>query len=215
MALAADERATGAEYTGPWDARQVTYLDRLTAEAGYQPGEWEQARLEEARGRVQARAELSCPACGCRHGQPCTAYPRCDAERTGEGTWRYRCGCATRTGPTPPSSSPPGTAETTAPDDLPGDLEDLYGALEDLLIAVDPTTSAGAHLPPELDEAIEDTATAFRSLYDGQRGDQPPMQLLTAAWDLHTAALPHETSWTPQLRDAFTALAKCTETEGQ
>jgi hypothetical protein len=41
MALAADERAAGGQggFAGRWEARQVAYLERLIAEAGYEPGE--------------------------------------------------------------------------------------------------------------------------------------------------------------------------------
>jgi hypothetical protein len=84
MALASDERTAGrqGDFAGRWDARQV-------AEAGYEPGEWEQARLEEARACVAARPGMSCPACGCRSGKTCGqwirldsgGYASCDAER--------------------------------------------------------------------------------------------------------------------------------------
>ena len=96
MALAVDERlADGGEFGNPeWGRRQVAYLDRLISEAGYEPGEWEQAQLDEARARVAARDELSCQACGCRFAKSCeSVYPRCDVEQDRTGAWSYRCAC--------------------------------------------------------------------------------------------------------------------------
>lgn len=197
MALAADERAAGAEYTGVWGDRQVAYLDRLVSEAGYGPGEWEQARLAEARARVQARAELSCTDCGCRHTRRCAeSYSRCDAEPAGDGTWRYRC--HGRHDPGPAAACDDGRTRE--------DTDELYEALEDLLIAVDPSTSAGQELPEALDAAITDAAAVFGAAYNYQSGSEDPGELLAAARDLRAAALPHEAEWTPQLRDALARL---------
>jgi ParB/RepB/Spo0J family partition protein len=198
MALAADEQTAGAEYAGVWGDRQIAYLDRLVSEAGYQPGEREQARLAEARARVQARAELSCPDCGCRYTRRCAeSYSRCDAEPAGDGTWRYRCH----------DRKPASAAPAAGDDDRTGeDTDELDEALEDLLIAVDPSTSAGQELPEALDAAITDAAAAFGAAYNYQSGSEDPGELLAAARDLRAAALPHEAEWTPPLRDALARL---------
>lgn len=90
MALAADEQHAAAAYH-EWGAREIAYLDQLISGTGYQPAEWEADKLAEAHARIQARAELSCPACGCRHDAPCAgAYPPCDAGQE-QGGWAYRC----------------------------------------------------------------------------------------------------------------------------
>jgi ParB/RepB/Spo0J family partition protein len=203
MALAADESATGAEYGGPWAGRQAAYIDRLIAEVGYQPTGWEARRLKEARARAGARDRLSCPACGCRASQPCPgSYPRCDAEPGPGGTWRYRC------------ASHPATAASasTHAGDV-GDVEDVdgdevYDALEDLLIATDPSTAAGTRLDGTAAEAIEDSRRRFSELYAGQPGNQDPGPLLAAARELLAAASPHEDTWTPELRDACARLGR-------
>jgi hypothetical protein len=96
--LAGDERAIAniGQVSEKWATRQVSYLDRLIHEAGHQPGMWEQAQLDEARGRVTARSGLSCPECGCRYDRKCGKYScdqaarrhrSCDAEPAPEGTW--------------------------------------------------------------------------------------------------------------------------------
>lgn len=202
MALAADEQATGAEYGGEWAGRQIGYLGRLATEAGYEPTEWEQGRLEEARGRVRARAELSCPHCGCTHAAPCPdTWPRCGVQldSDGDGGWRYKCGRH--------DSGAAAAAEETA--------DVLAEALEDLLIATDPTTAAGALLPSHLADAIEAQRQAYAAVWDGWAGDEPPGPLLDAARGLAAAARPHEGDWTPQLRDALAALAEATGAGGR
>jgi len=63
--------------------------------------------------------------------------------------------------------------------------EDLAEALEDLLIATDPSTIAGSQLPGDLADAIEGERQAFAALWNGWAGEQ----LLAAARDVHAAAL--------------------------
>ena len=202
MALAADEQATAAacgQYGGAWAGREIAYLERLTAEAGYEPTGWEQERLAEARGRVQARATLSCPSADARPATPCAGgYPRCDVDAGGDG-WRYRCGGK--------HAAAAGEGEGS---------EDLAEALEDLLIATDPSTIAGSQLPGDLADAIEGERQAFAALWNGWAGDQPPgEQLLAAARDVHAAALDLEADWTPELRAALTAVIEATGTGEQ
>jgi ParB/RepB/Spo0J family partition protein len=301
MSLAADEQATGNDYSGQWADRQIGYLGRLVAEAGYQPTEWETSKLTEARARVHARATLSCPDCGCTYARPCGAssWDRCDAEPAAGGTWRYRCkakhpgsdGAVHEAWNSLLLALEPAAAGARLPDELaaaiepsrasisdrlyeaePGDMptselleaaravhaaalphaeiwteklraaftalglsggdvkpaadsaedpagrpgaDDLYDALEDLLIAVDPTTVAGNELPDGLAGAIEDARVRFTKLYDRQAGDQPAHELIAAASALHQAALPHEQNWTPQLRAALGKFAAAASRYGQ
>jgi ParB/RepB/Spo0J family partition protein len=215
MALASDERPAGGQggFAGRWDSRQVAYVDRLIAEGGYEPGEWEQGRLEEARSRVAARPGMSCSVCGCRPGKTCNqwirlpggGYAKCDAEPAEDGSWAYRCACGGK----------PAAGEDPAGEDESDAREDLYEALESLLIAVDPSTPAGQELPADIDEAINDAAAEFGSWWEAQAGDHAPApEMLAAAQDLH-AALPLEADWSPQLRAAFFALAGCGVIAGQ
>lgn len=217
MALAADERATGGagEFADRWGARQVAYLDRLIAEVGYEPGEWEQARLEEARGRLAARTRLSCPVCGCRPGKTCgqwirlaDGYGKCDAEQAADGSWCYRCAC----GGSQPATGPEPDPSPEDSEDGAGDRDVLFDALEDLVIAIDPSTSAGAELPESLANAIADARERFSELYTEQAGDEPPDELIAAARDVRKAAAAHgHESWTQQLRQALEQLdlAEC------
>src|SRR5262249_14793827 len=154
LALASDEQATGGEYTPPWGRRQVHYLERLTAEAGYQPSEWEQAQLAGARERVRARDELSCPRCGCRYDQHHETYGGCDVDRAGDGSWQFRCTC--------PAPAPAGM-----------DADDVYDALEDLVAVIDTAGAITARLPAAAQDAIEEPFEAFSELWADQAGDGP------------------------------------------
>ena len=157
MALAVDERlADGGEFGNPeWGRRQVAYLDRLISETGYEPGSGSR------RGWTRP-GPGSLPATSCR-ARPAAAsslkscesvYPRCDVEQDPTGAWSYRCACKGKPGP-----------EADGPD-----ADDVYDALEDLLIAISPSTSAGARLPEALREAIKDHERVFAELHSAQAG---------------------------------------------
>ena len=212
MALAGDERAAagGGDFAGRWDTRQVAYLDRLIDEAGYEPGERERARLDEARARIAARPGMSCPACGCRPGKTCGewirlpsgGYAKCDAEPGDDGTWAYRCACGGR----PPEPSP--AEDSAGQGDTDADRDALFDALEDLVIAVEPAGGPAAQLPAAFDKAAGDAVAAYVDAWDSQSGRDDPAGLLEAARSVHASALPVEEAWTPELRGAFAALAR-------
>ena len=87
-ALAADELHVRARYH-PWGDRHAAHLARLAAATGYQPGGWEQERLEEARRAAGARGSLSCPQCGCSSAdQPADCDVRFDRDA---GKPVYQC----------------------------------------------------------------------------------------------------------------------------
>jgi ParB/RepB/Spo0J family partition protein len=200
-ALAADEVA--ARYRqGTWGTRQAAHLERLTAQAGYQPGGWEQARASEAGQAAAARGTLACPDCGCTAAPSpagCEVRFDRDAGRPVQAcAWdcrQHRAAAQTRSA----------AAGGRRADGEPGS-DELYEALEDLLIATDPSTAAGSRLPA-LAAAIEDTRITFGDLYQDLAGDQPPGEVIAAAVALRAAAKPHEADWTPELRAAFDAVA--------
>jgi ParB/RepB/Spo0J family partition protein len=198
MALAADERAAGSagDYSTPWDGRQVAYLERLADEAGYQPGEWEQARLDEARGRIRARAELSCPDCGCRYNRRCKeGYGRCDVEAADDGTWGYRCRCA-------PAGDDRPAGEEEARDDL-------FDAVEALAFVLDRAGTVAEEMSDALAAAVEEPADALAEAFAQQAGDGDTSELLQAVRAVHAAALPCEPDWPDRLQAAFAELAAC------
>jgi ParB/RepB/Spo0J family partition protein len=198
-ALAADEVA--ARYRrDTWGPRQAAHLERLTARAGYQPGEWEQARAGEARQAAAARGTVACPDCGCT----ATAGPSgCDV-RYDRDAGRPVQACAWNC----PRHRAAREAATAAGQPGPGqDPDAVFDALADLFTATDPTTAAGSRLPAGLADAVQDARATFADLYEQLEGDQPPGAAVTAALALRGAARPFETDWTPELRDAFTALA--------
>ncbi|MGH3155129.1 MAG: hypothetical protein ACRDNF_00925, partial [Streptosporangiaceae bacterium] len=145
------------------------------------------------------------PACGCRASQPCPgSYPRCDAEPGPGGTWRYRCASH-------PATAASASSNTDADDVEDVDDDEVYDALEDLLIATDPSTAAGARLDGTAAEAIENARRRFSELYASQGGNQDPGPLLAAARELLAAAGPHEDTWTPELRAACARLSPAGE----
>jgi hypothetical protein len=197
MALAAEERATDGSQFGvtQWGRRQVLYLDRLISEAGYEPGAWEQAKLDEARARVEARTELSCPACGCRYAQSCASvYPRCDVEQDGGGAWSYRCACAKK------SRQDPAAGDGA-------DADDVYDALEDLVAVAGPAGAIAARLPAAAQDAIEAPLEAFSALWAGQSGDGPTGRLLAAAVAVIEAAEPWRKDWPGPLAEVAERIA--------
>ncbi|HMH91890.1 MAG TPA: hypothetical protein VK586_12510 [Streptosporangiaceae bacterium] len=158
-------------------------------------------RSASPRPAAASRPAPPCPApsADARPATPCAGgYPRCDVDAGGDG-WRYRCGGK--------HAAAAGEGEGS---------EDLAEALEDLLIATDPSTIAGSQLPGDLADAIEGERQAFAALWNGWAGDQPPgEQLLAAARDVHAAALDLEADWTPELRAALTAVIEATGTGEQ
>jgi ParB/RepB/Spo0J family partition protein len=203
MALAAEERAADGSQFGvtQWGRRQVLYLDRLISEAGYEPGEWEQAQLAEARARVQARDELSCPACGCRDAQSCAGvWPRCDVEPDGVGAWSYRCACTRKA-----------RQEPAAGDGA--DADDVYDALEDLVAVAGPAGSIAARLPAAAQDAIEIPLEAFSELWADQTGDGSTDKLLAAAGAVVDAAEPWRKDWPPQLAEVADRLDAATRSQ--
>ncbi len=201
-ALAADEVA--ARYRrDTWGPRQAAHLERLAARAGYQPGEWEQARAGEARQAAAARGTVACPDCGCTTAAGpagCDVRYDRDAGRPAQAC-DWNC---------PQHRAARAAADAADAADRAGPGEDpdaVFEVLEDLSIATDPAAAAGSRLPAGLADAIEDTRAAFAGLYDQLAGDQPPGEAVTAALALRDAAQPFEADWTPGLRDAFTALA--------
>lgn len=80
------------------------------------------------------------------------------------------------------------------------DREALYEALDDLMAATDPASSAAQDLAAEIDSAINDAATEFGSWLNVQAGNEPPApELLAAVQAMHAAALSLQVDWTPQL----------------
>jgi ParB family chromosome partitioning protein len=210
MALAGDERATattgqGGQTNEKWAGRQVAYLDRLINEAGYQPGEWEQAQLAEARVRVAARGELSCPACGCRHGRPCgkygydqaaSRYLSCDAEPGEDGTWSYYCNCVQAAG-----QDDEARADIEA-----GRRDDLFDAVEALVFVVDAAGPVADEMGGGLAEAVAGPAGELAEAFAEQDGDGDTSALLQAVRAVHEAALPYVLDWPSRLQDAVAEL---------
>jgi ParB/RepB/Spo0J family partition protein len=213
MGLASDERAAAGQPgygDGRWEARQVAYLDRLVSEAGYEPGEWEQRRLDEARGRIAARAGMSCAACGCRPGKTCGQFIRlaggswvkCDAEPAADGSWEYRCACGGR------KADPEGVDEADARDDL-------FDAVEALAFVLDRAGTVAEQMSEALAGAVEEPADVLAEAFAEQDGDGDTSELLQAVRTVHAAALPYEAGWPRRLRAAFAELEACGVLSGE
>jgi hypothetical protein len=207
MAVASDERSAAGQpgHGDTWGARQVAYLDRLIADVAYEPGEWEAARLAEARARVDARAQLSCPACGCRRARPCGQWihldngapSSCDALPTEAGPWEYRCGCGRTAG---------GTGEA---DGAAADRDDLFDAVEALAFVLDRAGTVAEEFSEALAAAVEEPADALTEAFAQQDGVGDTSGLLQAVRAVHAAAVPYVLDWPARLRTAFEALAAC------
>jgi ParB-like chromosome segregation protein Spo0J len=207
MAVASDERSAAGQpgHGDTWGARQVAYLDRLIADVAYEPGEWEAARLAEARARVEARAQLCCLACGCRRARPCGQWihldngapSSCDALPTEAGPWEYRCGCGRTAG---------GTDEADGDE---ADRDDLFDAVEALAFVLDRAGTVAEEMSEALAAAVEEPADALTEAFAQQDGVGDMTGLLQAVRGLHEAALPYESGWPERLQAAFKELAAC------
>jgi ParB family chromosome partitioning protein len=126
VALAADELHARPRYH-IWGARDAAHLARLAESVGYQPTDWERARLSEARQVTEARAILACPDCGCT-GAPAPAGCDVTFDRTA-GKPVYECRWDCRTHKTrrnaasrePAVTGAPHGAGDSVPDGLPDD----------------------------------------------------------------------------------------------
>src|SRR5205823_2542127 len=89
--------------------------------------------------------------------------------------------------------------------------DEVFDAIEDLIIATDVTTSAGSQLSDDLSDAVTAPAARLAKLFAATPGDGPLGELAAAADDLITAARPYEATWPATLATviatAQTALA--------
>jgi hypothetical protein len=217
--LAADELHARSRHS-PWGARHAAHLGRLAAAAGYQPTAWERARLDEVRQAAEGRRVLACPECGCA-GAPAPAG--CDVKFDRDaGRPVYKCGwdCTRHKAPRdaapvpevapsgeelpdlmqePAGDAGAGPADPDAADDL-GDL------IRGLIIAIHPTTAAGSRLPGDIGAATGAARDSLSAAWRDRTGEESD-GVLSAVRNLAAAAAPHEATWTPELRDALTALA--------
>ena len=83
--------------------------------------------------------------------------------------------------------------------DVEVDLDAVYNAVEDLLLATDVTTAAGSRLPDVLADALADPAADLAEEWAKASGDGPLTPLAEAAQRLVDAARPHEAHWPPTL----------------
>jgi ParB/RepB/Spo0J family partition protein len=203
VAMAADETLTATTGAGTaggtkWAARQVAYLGRLIAEAGYRPGEWEAAQLAEAEARVTARLALSCAACGCRHSATCgkyaydrqaSRYLSCDAQPDGGGGWTYYCNC-----------------QRAAERDEAGSRDDLFDAIEALVFLTSTASPVAEETADDLAAAIAQPAEVLAEAFAAQDGNGDVTALLEAVRAVHGNALPYQAGWPARLAEAFAEL---------
>jgi antitoxin (DNA-binding transcriptional repressor) of toxin-antitoxin stability system len=88
------------------------------------------------------------------------------------------------------------------------DRDELFEAVEDLVMAVDVTTAAGSRMPGPLAEAIDEPTSRLAEAWDQASGDGPLDELVDAARAVVAAARPHAAIWPP----ALTAAAAAVET---
>src|SRR5262249_24615504 len=86
------------------------------------------------------------------------------------------------------------------------DREELFKAVEELVVAVDVTTAAGSQLPGPLAGALERPAGRLVEVWVGPSGDGPGAGLVEAPRAVVAAAHPHAAIWPPALTAAVAAV---------